>query len=141
MEPLDLTKAPPREPRQELDGLAFVPRTIDKLRASLPGGNPGVYKFGGFSEGLANAGGVSEDEWLDAVANAVTDADVAAWLRASADRKGLEEYTQKILKRKVADVRDKDPQGFAQRYPISVERPDIEFMVDLLAADDADMFK
>ena len=140
MEPLDLTKAPPRDPRQELDGLAFVPRTIDKVRANLPGGDPGVYNFKGFSHMLAEAGGVTEDQLLDVVASATTDEDVAAWLRKHADRKGLEAMSKKILDRKVADVKARDPEGFAQRYPVSKDRTDIEYMVDMLAADDADMF-
>jgi pyrroloquinoline quinone (PQQ) biosynthesis protein C len=141
MEPLDLTKTPPREPRQELDGIAFMPRTIDKVRGNLPGGDPGVYNFKGFSQMLAEAGGVTEDQLLDVVASATTDEDVAAWLRKNADRKGLEALSKKILDRRVADVKEKDPEGFAQRYPVSKERDDIEFMVDMLAADDADMFK
>jgi len=140
MEPLDLTKTAPRDPRQELDGLAFLPRAIDKLRANLPGGNPGVYNFKGFSQMLAEAGGVTEDQLLDAVASAASDEDVAAWLRANANRKGLEECAHQILNRKVAGVKARDPEAFAQRYPVSKDRTDIEYMVDMLAADDEDMF-
>ena len=33
MEPLDLRRQLPRGPRETLAGLAFMPRTIDKLRA------------------------------------------------------------------------------------------------------------
>src|SRR5882757_5461101 len=43
MTPLDLTKGRPRTPQDQLDDLAFFPRTIDKARASLPGGNKGDY--------------------------------------------------------------------------------------------------
>jgi hypothetical protein len=38
MDALDLTKAPPRAPRETLAGVVFLPRTIDKMRATLPGG-------------------------------------------------------------------------------------------------------
>jgi hypothetical protein len=38
MDPLDLTVTPPRSPYQMLEGLYMLPRTIDKLRAKLPGG-------------------------------------------------------------------------------------------------------
>jgi hypothetical protein len=41
MTPLNLTVHPPRVPRAELDGLIFLPRTIDKVRATLPGGDIG----------------------------------------------------------------------------------------------------
>lgn len=118
-----------------------MPRTIDKVRANLPGGDPGVYNFKGFSQMLVEAGGVTEDQLLDVVASATTDEDVAAWLRKNADRKGLEAMSKQILERRVADVKEKDPERFAQRYPVSRERDDIEFMVDMLAADDEDMFK
>jgi hypothetical protein len=46
MKPLDLTKTPPRSPREQLVGLVFIPRMIDKMRALLPGGNPGKYHDG-----------------------------------------------------------------------------------------------
>ena len=47
MTPLDLSVSPPRSPYDELDGLVFMPRTIDKLRSMLPGGNPGEYFING----------------------------------------------------------------------------------------------
>src|ERR1700674_699505 len=85
MEPLDLTKRPPRGPREKLDGLVLMPRTIDKLRAMLPGGKLGAYKIPGFSARVLEKIGVKEDELLEAVRRASSDDDVAAWLRARAD--------------------------------------------------------
>lgn len=52
MKPLDLTKTSPRSPREQLVGLVFIPRTIDKTRALLPGGNPGKYHVEGASLAL-----------------------------------------------------------------------------------------
>ncbi len=49
MDALDLTTHPPRSPNLRLGGLLMLARTIDKLRASLPGGNLGVYYIRGFS--------------------------------------------------------------------------------------------
>jgi Domain of unknown function (DUF5069) len=46
MTPLDLTKAPPRSPREELRGLCMLPRMIDIARAKLPGGDIGEYQIG-----------------------------------------------------------------------------------------------
>jgi hypothetical protein len=37
MRPIDLTIQPPRSPYQKMEGLYMMPRTIDKLRAKLPG--------------------------------------------------------------------------------------------------------
>jgi len=138
MEPLDLSEAPPRSPKLQLDGLAMLPRTIDKLRATLPGGNPGVYKIAGFSERLLNTIGVKEDDIREAVASAKTDDDVVQWLREHADTSKYEEFTQYISKRSLDDVTDKA--AFMERYPILKKRPDIYYLADMLEADDAEMF-
>lgn len=139
MEPLDLTKAPPRSPKVQLDGLAMLPRTIDKLRATLPGGNPGVYKISGFSETLLDTIGVKEDDIREAVRRAESDDDVAKWLREHADTGKYAGFNEYILKRSVDDVKDKA--AFMERYPILKKRPDIYYLADMLEADDAEMFK
>lgn len=139
MEPLDLSKAPPRSPKLQLDGLAMLPRTIDKLRATLPGGNPGVYKIEGFSKRLLDTIAVSEDDLRDAVRDAKSDDDVVEWLREHADTSKYEEFTRYISKRSLDDVKDKA--AFMERYPILKRRPDIYYLADMLEADDAEMFK
>src|ERR1039458_3327751 len=40
MKPMTLSDKPPRKPRAELAGVVFLPRSIDKVRATLPGGDP-----------------------------------------------------------------------------------------------------
>lgn len=138
MEPLDLSKAPPRSPKLALDGLTMLPRTIDKVRATLPGGNSGVYRIGGFSERMLDTIGVTEDQMREAVANAKSDDDVAKWLREHADTSKYEEFSQYITKRSIDDVTDKA--AFMERYPILKRRPDIYYLADMLEADDAEMF-
>jgi hypothetical protein len=138
MESLDLRKAPPRSPKAQLDGLAMLPRTIDKLRATLPGGNLGVYRISGFSERMLDKIGVTEDQLVEAVRGATSDDDVVQWLREHADTSKYEEFTQHILKRSIDDVTDKA--AFIERYPILKSRPDIYYLADMLEADDAEMF-
>src|SRR5579863_1375878 len=74
MEPLDLSTKPPRSCREKLEGLMLMPRTIDKLRAQLPGGDTGGYIINGKIRGLSGfllaRLGISEDELRDAVAHA-----------------------------------------------------------------------
>lgn len=140
MEALDLTKAPPRSPREELDGLANLPRSIDKMRAHLPGGKPGVYNIPGFTAIMLETIGLTEDQFREAVAQAKTDDDVAAWLRAHANTEKYGEFNERILNRRVADVKARDPEAFAKKYPVSQTRTDIEYMVDMLEADDEEMF-
>lgn len=82
MLPLDLTAAPPRSAWERLDGLLLMPRTIDKLRAKLPGGKLGAYlTHQGLSQLLLRIIHVEEALLLAAVAAAACEAEVAAWLR------------------------------------------------------------
>lgn len=138
MEPLDLTKRPPRGPREEAEGLFFLPRTIDKARARLPGGNPGVYNMAGFSERLLEHIGVTESDFIEAVAIANTDHDVVRWLKENAQMEKYAEVADRIKNRKLSDVTDLA--AFKERYPILKGRPDLVYLVDMLEADDAEMF-
>jgi len=138
MEPLDLSKRPPRSPKLELDGLTMLPRTIDKIRATLPGGNLGPYRIAGFSQRMLDAIGVTEEQLRDAVAGAKSDADVAAWLREHANTNAYSEFSSYIKNRSLEDL--DDPAAFAKRYPIVERRPDLHYLSDVLEADDAEMF-
>lgn len=75
MESLDLTVRPPRGPRLPLADLDLVmlARTVDKVRATLPGGSLGSYQIPGFSARLLERLGITEDELRDAVAGARSD--------------------------------------------------------------------
>jgi hypothetical protein len=136
MEPLDLSQRPPRGPRERLAGLVLVPRTIDKMRASLPGGNLGGYKIPGFSTQMLAMIGVSEADLLEAVRAASSDADVAAWLRSHTDTSKFDEVNKHFEARKVADL--KDPDDYHSRYPIA-KRLGLDNLFDVLEADDAEV--
>ena len=138
MEPLDLSKRPPRGPRERLDGLILMPRTIDKLRATLPGGNLGAYKIAGFSLRLLEQLDVAEDELREAVRQAGSDADVASWLRARTDASKYPEinaYFEALVHEKL-----KDPAGFDERYPVR-KRLGLNKLLDVLEADDRESFE
>ena len=138
MQPLDLTVRPPRSPKEQLDGLVMMPRTIDKIRAFLPGGNPGVYKIDGVSKRLLDRLGVSEEDLRQAVARAQSDDDVAAWLRTQTDPSRYAEVSKAISERSLDHIEDKA--AFAERYPVVKERPELHYLSDILEADDAQMF-
>ncbi|MDP9017874.1 MAG: DUF5069 domain-containing protein [Candidatus Eremiobacteraeota bacterium] len=138
MDALDLTKHPPRSPREELDGLVNLPRTIDKLRAKMPEGKLGEYAIEGFSQMMLDAIGITEEQLYTVVVDAKTDADVAAWLREHAKVDQYATFSEKLKKRRVDQARD--PVAFAERYPVIKTRPDLEYMFDVLDADDAEMF-
>jgi hypothetical protein len=137
MEPLDLTTRPPRGPREQLDGLCMLPRTIDKMRALLPGGDIGAYKIPGTSARVLDGLGIRAEDLQAAVAAAVTDDDVARWLRAHADPSRYPRINERVLSRSIADVEDKE--YFYGLYPWARGREDMR-LVEVMEEDDRRMF-
>ena len=73
MTPLDLTKQPPRSPRAPLGHLDLVmaARTVDKIRATLPGGNIVFHsKEMGSYAGMVGEGGAYEVAGVPLLPNA-----------------------------------------------------------------------
>jgi Domain of unknown function (DUF5069) len=140
MDALDLTKRPPRAPRELLPGLnlLMIARTVDKLRATLPGGNPGEYKISGFSDRTLKALGIEEAALLDAVAAAKDDAEIAAWVAANSDAARYDEVNATLATLKIAD-RIGDP-AFAAKYPIYAQLPPETALIDALVEDDRAAF-
>jgi len=52
-------------------------RTVDKIRATLPGGDPGPYKVEGYSMRVLTALGIDLNDFISIVTLAQTDDDVA----------------------------------------------------------------
>lgn len=137
MKPLDLTVSRPRPPREQLDGLMFLPRTIDKVRALLPGGKPGEYKLPGISEELFALCGIDEAAFTDAVARAESDADVVAWLRKRIDPTVRTQWDEVVLRRVIDDG---NRERIAKRYPASTRNPQLVHLIDIIDADDREHF-
>lgn len=135
MEPLDLRKHRPRSAWEKLDGLYMLPRTIDKIRASLPGGNLGPYKIAGFSALVFKELEVEEAGFLDAVAAARTDDDVAAWLREHGDTSKYEVINAKLLRRTVGALSAQNPDYF-KNYPHAKGLSEDTVHFDVLDKDD-----
>jgi hypothetical protein len=134
MEPLDLNLHRPRSPWAQLDGLYMMPRTIDKLRASLPGGNLGQYRIFGFSTRILHGLGISEDDLRAAVAAAKSDEDVAQWLREHADTSQYAMLNERLTTRRIADLDDQA--DYRTRYPVASELPPETLLFDVLDKDD-----
>lgn len=143
MEPLDLTLRPPRSCYAELDGLLLLPRTIDKLRAFLPGGNPGGYIINGRIKGISGylleRLGVTEGELREAVARAETEEDVAAWLRENTDSTQYPAINSTL--RKIKPKHAENPGIFAEIYAETLAaHPELERIMDIIEADDRRAF-
>jgi hypothetical protein len=141
MDALDLTQRPPRSPRALLPGLNLLmaARSVDKLRATLPGGNIGEYQITGFTSSLLNALGIAEAPLRAVIARAESDAEVATWIREHSNPQRYEEINATFEGRTVGE-RLEDP-DFVARYPIARSLPPQTSRLDLLSADDAETFR
>jgi len=120
-----------------------MPRTIDKLRALLPGGNPGEYfingEIPGMSGFLLDRLGITEDALREVVARAADEGEVAAWLRDHTD--GSQYAALNEAMRRSRPRHAQDPEYFAELYAITLaSHPELERIVDIIDADDRRIF-
>jgi lipopolysaccharide biosynthesis regulator YciM len=121
----------------------FMPRTIDKMRALLPGGNPGCYfidgQVTGMSGFLLQRLGISAEEMLTAVARADQDADIATWLRERADASTYPEIN--ALLRRIEPRHSGDMEYFRELYGSTLDQhPELVTVLEIIEADDRRMF-
>ena len=143
MEPLDLTKQPPRSPREKMLDCYFLPRTIDKLRAQLPGGNAGRYfvvaprSISGY---VLHKLKIGEAELRDVVARAKDEDEVAAWLRERIDPATVREINGKISGMRLDQLDADGERLIYENHPEMRGREGLTTTFDLLEADDAQAF-
>jgi hypothetical protein len=143
MEALDLTKRPPRGCYEELDGLVFLPRTIDKIRATLDGGKKGVYIINahvtGISGFLLERLGITEDEFREAVRREPSDDAVAAWLRTRVDTAMYPKLSATLSRIEIKH--STDPEFVRTFYKETLaEHPHLTTLFEIIEADDRRMF-
>jgi hypothetical protein len=138
MEPLDLRLRPPRPARQTLLGYYLLPRTIDKLRAELPGGNIGLYlnHDTGFSAYLVRRLGLDMHEFRQAVAAAPGESEVVAWLAERVDAASAPALNAKLESFVVERMTPEDQALIRQRHPVMAVRPDLSNILDIMDEDD-----
>ncbi|HXO96922.1 MAG TPA: DUF5069 domain-containing protein [Chthoniobacterales bacterium] len=145
MKSLDLTAQPPRSPYQMMEGLFMLPRTIDKLRANLPGGKIGTYTIRGSSPLLPGLSlvlldgiGVTEQRLLEVVERASVEEEIADWLRQNGDLSTIAAtLNQKLLGRRIEDVQAVVPPAvIAKVYPFMHEMAKTTPMFEVLLEDD-----
>ncbi|MEA2787145.1 MAG: hypothetical protein QOF71_3249 [Candidatus Eremiobacteraeota bacterium] len=133
MQPLDLTIAPPRAPREALAGIVFLPRTIDKVRATLPGGDKGAYDIPGISTMMLEALGLELDALRAAVADAADDDGVARLVQRSTSPERIAAWNAMLAARL---PRGGDREAAYETYPWLRERADLPLVLDVLEEDD-----
>ncbi|MEA2721229.1 MAG: hypothetical protein QOJ39_3093 [Candidatus Eremiobacteraeota bacterium] len=129
MEPLDLSNAHPRMARAELAGITFLPRSIDKFRAALPGGNLAGYSLEGFTGRMLENLGIAPDTFQAAVLAAQSDEDVASYVREHAVPGGADAWNQFVLNR---ELYGGDRAEAIAENPWLAEHPEIRLSLDFL---------
>jgi hypothetical protein len=138
MSPLDLRKQAPRGPRETLFGFYLLPRTVDKLRAELPGGNLGAYlnHDTGFSAYVVRRLGLDMNEFREAVSGADDEAALVEWLASRVDPASAPALNAKLETFVVERMSPADQALVRQRHPVMQIRPDLSKILDVLEADD-----
>jgi len=123
----DLAKEFPRSPLEELDGLPWLPRMIDKVRA-LQAGTLGEYTpfpCGGDRSFLETAG-VDAAALKDVIDGGAGDAEIARWVRAHA-ADGLDgrlaAYRERLLTPVTGEMREYLDGGIAE---LQAARPELD---------------
>src|ERR1700676_2300353 len=137
MDPLNFQVAPPRGPREQLAGIVFTARLVDKLRASLPGGElNGYLATAGFSTLWAYYTRIDLDELRTIVAGAPSESEVEQWIieRTEAlDKPVINGKMERFESNRTPDDMRAAFEGF---YPPAL-RDRHAIIFDLLEADDA----
>jgi hypothetical protein len=141
MGPLDLNHRPPRPCRAALDGILFLPRSIDKARATLPGGDLGSYFVtrddmrtlsGMFFRRL----GTTPDEFAAAVAAAADDAAVVDWLRGRVDRDNVDKWNALVSGIRMRDLDEATLSIITRFYGGGPGWTPDDALIDVIDADD-----
>ncbi|HTW83874.1 MAG TPA: DUF5069 domain-containing protein [Candidatus Sulfotelmatobacter sp.] len=140
MEPLDFTLGPPRSPHARLAGIVFTARVVDKLRASLPGGNlNGYVTTVGFSELWAYYTKIDLTELREVVAGAADEAEVERWIAERTVGLDAPAINAKMEGFACSRVTGEMRALFDQFYPAELQAR-FDRVLDLIEADDARIF-
>jgi hypothetical protein len=140
MTPLDLTKHRPRACADvSLGGTVMLARTIDKVRAELPGGELGVYfvlKDGAktLSGGLFRVFHIDADEFRRVVADAPDDAAVERWFLERAPSEKIATWNERIRTLSLGDLDAEGRATFHRNNPGTESLPDSEAIIAILDA-------
>jgi hypothetical protein len=133
MKPLDLSIAPPRSAKATTAGVVFLPRTIDKLRAMLPGGTVGEYRMEGFSDMMLERFGIMAEALVTAVAKAATDDEIGAIVRRDAAPGSIDAWNEFATNRKIYNGNRDEA---VADHPWLAAHPEIVLTLDFVDADD-----
>jgi hypothetical protein len=139
----NLTKEPPRSPRNRLGDYALMARMIDKGRADLEG-HVGEYHFAcPLDEMLFDFKSVKADEVKKLLGSGATDEQVVAWFTSHGTPKTTEEikaWSNGVEGYRPYDNPEKKDWFVGECAKVGL-KPEASTLVDFLEADDAASFK
>lgn len=132
----------PRSPREVMDGWHHLPRYVDKIRLHLAGKLPPDYTENlgiGFDGSWLKAAGVTHEQFMTIVKNAITDGQVCDWVHKNVKRSEAEKeaHWNYMLSRPPAN-----DEAACARLKMRMEqsglthRHDIKTFVDYIDADE-----
>ena len=141
MSPLDLRTHKPRSTRAMMLGFYLIPRTIDKLRAELPGGTiePYLNHDAGFSAFVVKRLGLEMNAFRDIVARASDEREIETWLGERVDPAAAPALNAKLESFVVERMSPDDQVLVRERHPVMAHRLELSKILDILDADDGYM--
>ena len=138
MTPLDLRTHKPRSTRATMLGFYLIPRTIDKLRAELPGGTiePYLNHDTGFSAFVVKRLGLEMNAFRDIVARASDEREIETWLTERVDPAAAPALNAKLESFVIERMSPDDQVLVRKRHPVTAHRPELSKILDILDADD-----
>lgn len=120
-------------------GFYFLARTVDKLRAELPGGHVGAYvnEERGFSAYVVKRLGLNMDELRQAVSDAPDEPALVEWLSGRVDVRLAPALNDKFETFVVERMSPDDRALVRRRHAVMAVRPELSKILDILEADDA----
>ena len=118
--------------------MVLLARTIDKVRATLPGGNIGPYNISGFSSHLLEMLGITEEALREKVASAENEAEVVEWVHAHSNPAAYAAFNAEASAPTVGERLDRP--AFVEKYPLAKTLPPETTLFEMLEYDDCDSF-
>lgn len=142
MDALDLTRTMPRSARADELGILFLARTIDKARASLPGGSLGQYRISAadiktLSAALLQKLGLTEASFVQLVADAESDEDIVRWIGANVSPVTINEWNAWVSTFRICDCSERGRISLYATNPSTANMPLDTLVLDALDYEDA----
>lgn len=131
---MDLAKKFPRSPKDKLGGMIWLPRMIDKARATIDG-TAGAYQYNCIMDArLFTFLGITAETMLEAVKTARDDNAVMEWIKSHTPPRSS--AAVEVFNNMMTSLAPTSPEMIkrfeASRDKISKNRPDIKTYLDML---------